>query len=138
MTKNEPAPMKLTANLIVASVEASLAFWEARLGFTKTVEVPESADSPGSKLGFVILVQGGVELMLQSRASLAKDVPPLAEAAPAAVVYVEVADLAPIRKALAGWPEVVPERTTFYGAHEIIVRDPDGHAVFFSAHHQAA
>jgi catechol 2,3-dioxygenase-like lactoylglutathione lyase family enzyme len=134
--KNDPGLKKITANLIVASVEASLAFWERRLGFARTVSVPEAE---GAKtLGFVILVREDVELMLQSRASLARDVPPLAEAAPAAVLYIEVADLRPIRKALAGWPEVVPERTTFYGAREIIVRDPDGHAVFFSAHTGAA
>jgi uncharacterized glyoxalase superfamily protein PhnB len=123
---------KITANLIVASVEASLAFWEKRLGFERTVTVPESEGAKA--LGFVILARDGVELMLQSRASLAKDVAPLAEGPHASVLYIEVADLAPIRKALAGWPEVVPERKTFYGAREIIVRDPDGNAVFFSHH----
>jgi catechol 2,3-dioxygenase-like lactoylglutathione lyase family enzyme len=120
---------KLTPNLIVASIEESLHFWVDRLGFTKTVEVPE-----GDRLGFVILVHEGVELMLQSRASMEKDVPAIAEGANRAMLYVEVADLAPIRKALQGWPLATPERTTFYGTREIIVRDPDGNVACFAVH----
>jgi uncharacterized glyoxalase superfamily protein PhnB len=120
---------KLTPNLIVESVEDDLRFWVDRLGFTRTLEVPHE-----DRLGFVILKRGEVELMLQSRASLEKDVPPIADGVHRAVLYLEVPDLAPIRKALEGWPTVVPERTTFYGAREIIVRDPSGHVVFFSAH----
>jgi uncharacterized glyoxalase superfamily protein PhnB len=120
---------KLTPNLIVDRIEDCLPFWVDRLGFAKTVEVPHE-----SSLGFVILKRGETELMLQSRASLRGDVAVLAEDAYRSVLYLEVDDLAPIRKALAGWPAVVPERTTFYGAREIIVKDPAGNAVFFAAH----
>jgi uncharacterized glyoxalase superfamily protein PhnB len=120
---------KLTPNLIVDSVEECLRFWVDCLGFEKTVEVPE-----GDRLGFVILKRGALELMLQSRASLAKDVPAVADGAHRAVLYFEVSSLAPIRAALADWPRPVPERTTFYGAREIIVKDPAGHVVFFSEH----
>lgn len=120
---------KLTPNLIVPSIEACLPFWVGRLGFEKTLEVPE-----GDRLGFVILHRGAVEVMLQSLASVANDVAPLAEGAHRAVLYLEVDDLAPIRAALEGWPEVVPERSTPYGAREIIVNDPAGHTVFFATH----
>jgi len=72
--------------------------------------------------------------MLQSRASLAADVPELAEGAHGAVLYMEVEDLAPLRRALEGYAGVLRERTTFYGAREIITRDPEGNAVFFAAH----
>jgi uncharacterized glyoxalase superfamily protein PhnB len=120
---------KLTPNLIVETIENNLPFWVDRLGFEKTVEVPE-----GKRLGFVILRRDGVEVMLQSRASLAKDVAAIADGSYRSVLYIEVADLAPIRKALAGWPPATPERTTPYGAREIIVRDPEGNAVFFSQH----
>ena len=119
----------LTPNLIVESIEACLPFWVERLGFEKTVEVPHE-----DRLGFVILKRGPTELMLQSRPSLAGDVAPIADGPHRAVLYITVEDLAPIRTALADWPLVVPERTTFYGARELIVRDPAGHIVFFSAH----
>jgi catechol 2,3-dioxygenase-like lactoylglutathione lyase family enzyme len=120
---------KLTPNLIVDSIEASLPFWVDRLGFTRQSEVPE-----GDRLGFVILTRGPVELMLQSRASVQKDVAPLADGPYRSALYLEVDDLAPIRAALAGWPLVVPERTTIYGARELIVRDPAGNAVSFASH----
>jgi uncharacterized glyoxalase superfamily protein PhnB len=119
--------MKLTPNLIVDSIEECLPFWCKRIGFEKTVEMPE-----GDRLGFVILKRGDLELMLQSRASLKKDVAEISGGP--AVLYFEVPDLAPIRTALEGWPLVTPERTTPYGAREIIVKDPAGNAVFFGAH----
>jgi uncharacterized glyoxalase superfamily protein PhnB len=120
---------KLTPNLIVDSIEECLPFWVDRLGFGKTVEVPN-----GDRLGFVILKHGDVELMLQSQASMNTDVAAIAKGPHRTTLYFEVEDLAPIREALRGWPEAAPERTTFYGAREIIVRDPAGNAVFFSSH----
>jgi catechol 2,3-dioxygenase-like lactoylglutathione lyase family enzyme len=120
---------KLTTNLIVDSIEDCLPFWVGRLGFEKTVEVPQA-----ERLGFVILKRGEAELMLQSRASMAEDVPSLAPGPHHATLYFHVTDLGPIRAALEGWPQVVPERTTFYGAREIIVLDPAGNGVCFGAH----
>jgi len=121
--------LKLSPNLIVESIESCLPFWVGRLGFEKTVEVPHEG-----QLGFVILRLGGVELMLQSRASLSADIPPLAPGDHRSVLYFTVSDLAPIRQALSDYPLVVPERTTFYGARELIVRDPAGNGVCFAAH----
>ena len=120
---------KLTPNLIVDSIEACLPFWVDRLGFTRTTEVPHEG-----RLGFVILTHGKVELMLQSRPSVQGDVPALAEGPHRSTLYLEVDDLAEIRRALDGGPQVVPERKTFYGAREIIVRDPAGNAIFFADH----
>lgn len=118
---------KLTPVLIVESIEACLPFWVERFGFTKTVEVPA-----GDRLGFVILNHGPVEVMLQSRASVAEDVPALARDAYRSALYIEVEDLAPIVRAANGLEVVVPERTTFYGAREIGVRDPAGNVINFS------
>lgn len=126
------AMKRLTPNLIVEDLSACLPFWVDRLGFTKTVEVPEAEGS--AKLGFVILVKDQHELMLQSRASLEQDVPAIAQGAYRSVLFLEVADLAPIREALAGYPLIVDGRETFYGTKEIIVADPAGNHVFFAAH----
>jgi catechol 2,3-dioxygenase-like lactoylglutathione lyase family enzyme len=122
----------IVSNLIVESIEACLAFYVERLGFTRTVEVPH-----GDALGFVILKRGELELMLQSSASLASDLAGVEPTGFRAALYVEVDELAPIRKALTGWPLVVPERTTFYGAREIIVRDPAGNLVSFASRETA-
>jgi len=118
---------KLTPVLVVESIEECLPFWVGKVGFTKGVEVPH-----GDKLGFVLLNHGPVELMLQSRASVRAVVPALAREIGKAALFIEVLDLAPLRKALAGAPKTFEERTTFYGAREIGVRDPDGQCVTFA------
>lgn len=120
---------EIIANLIVSSIEECLPFYVDRLGFTKSAEVPHDG-----AIGFVILKRGPVELMLQSRASVASDVAGLDKDTYRSALYVRVAELALIRDALASWPKVVPERTTFYGAREIIVRDPAGNVLSFAAH----
>jgi uncharacterized glyoxalase superfamily protein PhnB len=126
-SEEDPAVKKLTPVLIVDAVEPCLPFWVDRLGFTVQTEVPE-----GDRLGFAILVHGPVEVMVQSRASVAKDVPALAAESFRSALFVEVEDLAPILAAVAGLEVVVPERRTFYGAHEIGVRDPAGNVVTFA------
>lgn len=124
----------LVPNLIVASIEACLPFY-TRLGFEMSVSVPHPPDAgEGAPIGFVILKHGEVELMLQSVASIAADVAGLEKDAYRSALYVRVPSLDPIRTALEGWPRVVPERTTFYGSREIIVRDPAGNVLSFAEH----
>ncbi|MGH6783913.1 MAG: hypothetical protein ACREBP_04745, partial [Sphingomicrobium sp.] len=49
-----------------------------------------------------------------------------------AALFIEVADLAAVEQALTGYPIEMPKRTTFYGMHEIGVREPGGHFVIFA------
>jgi uncharacterized glyoxalase superfamily protein PhnB len=124
---------KLTPVLFVEAIEPCLPFWVERLGFEKTVEVPQ-----GDRLGFVILARDEVEVMLQTRASVAEDVPALAGEPQRSFLYVEVADLEPILERLKGADVVIPKRTTPYGATEIGARDPAGNVVLFAHFAQAA
>ena len=121
---------KLTPVLIVDEIEPCLPFWVDRLGFEKTVEVPE-----GSRLGFVILRKDGVEVMYQSRESVENDVPALVPEEGGARpigLFVEVSDVGAVERALAGFDVVVPRRRTFYGMDEVGVREPGGNAVIFA------
>jgi uncharacterized glyoxalase superfamily protein PhnB len=122
--------MKITPILIVDEIEPALKFWVDRLGFEKTVEVPE-----GDKLGFVILQKEGTEVMLQSRASVLKDAGPASDAVltSGSNLYIEVDDFGDILKRIKGAEVIVPERTTFYGMREIWVRDSGRHVVGFAA-----
>lgn len=122
---------KLTPVLLVEEVEPCLGFWEA-LGFEKTIEVPE-----GDRIGFAAMARDGVEIMYQSRASVAADMPALADLTytrDGLGLFIEVADLDDIKRRLEaaeGAEETFPERTTFYGAREVGVRTPCGtHVVF--------
>lgn len=116
----------LTPILIVDEIEPSLKFW-SKLGYEKIVEVPE-----GDRLGFIILRSGPVEIMYQSRASVAKDVPAMADFPSSSVLYLRVSNLDEIMKALTGVEVVVPKRITFYGATEWSVREPGGNVIGFA------
>jgi hypothetical protein len=122
---------KLTPVYVVERIEPCLDFWVGRLGFEKVVEIPE-----GDALGFVILSRGNVEIMYQSRESVAKDIPALAPAEAGSPspngTYIEVSDIDDVEKRLAGWELVVPRRKTFYGATEIGVREPAGNLIVFA------
>lgn len=123
-----PMIKKLTPILYVERIEPCIPFWTDRLGFQKTVEVPE-----GDALGFVILAREGVEVMYQTRASVAHDVPALAGTPMGgSMLFLEVEDLDVVVAALEGIEPVVPRRTTFYGADEIAVREPAGNVVGFA------
>ncbi|HEX2190558.1 MAG TPA: VOC family protein [Longimicrobiaceae bacterium] len=120
--------LKLTPVLYVEAIEPALPFWTDRLGFEKTAEVPE-----GDRLGFVILRKGGVEVMYQTRASVQGDVPELAGTPMGgSLLFVQVEDLDAVERALEGIAPVVPRRKTFYGADELIVREPAGNVVTFA------
>ena len=119
--------MKITPVLIVQEVESSLAFWVERMGFEKTVEVPE-----GYSIGFAILVKDGAELMLQSLASVQKDQPKFAKPGHTSL-FIEVEDLDDVKRRLEGYPLAMEERTTFYGMREVGVFEPGGHTVIFAA-----
>jgi len=129
MTRSEMH--KLSPLLTVESIEPCLPFWVDRLGFAKTVEVPD-----GTSLGFVILAKDGVEIMYQSRASVEKDIPPLANGAatalPAMGLFIEVGNIDEVERALDGIEHVIPRRRTFYGMDEVVVRDPGGYVVVFA------
>lgn len=120
---------KITTVLAVESVQPSLDFWTQRLGFECTVTVPHE-----DTLGFAILVKDNVELMLQSVASILADLSAGTGEVNgrSAALFIEVTDLASVEAAMAGYPIEMARRTTFYGMHEIGVREPGGHFVVFA------
>ena len=130
MTATATSTMKkLTPVLVVDEIEPCLPFWIDRLGFQKTVEVPE-----GEKLGFVILQKDGVEVMYQSRESVEKDIPALVpqRGGHAIGLFIEVGDVGAVERALKGFEVIVPRRKTFYGMDEVGVREPGANAVIFA------
>jgi len=123
------AMKKLTPVLVVDEIEPCLPFWIDRLGFEKTVEVPE-----GSRLGFAILQKDGVEVMYQSRESVEKDIPALVppRGGHSVALFIEVSDVGAVERALGGFEVILPRRKTFYGMDEVGLREPGGNAVIFA------
>lgn len=118
---------RITPILLVDRIEPCLPFWEA-IGFDRTTEVPQ-----GDGLGFVILEKSGLEVMYQTRASVAEDLPALADSALGGTfLFIEVMDLDAVIDAIGNVPVIFPRRKTFYGMEEIGVREPGGNAVTFA------
>jgi uncharacterized glyoxalase superfamily protein PhnB len=129
----EKKPMnvkKITPVLLVKEIEPVLPFWIDRLGFAKTIEVPD-----GNKLGFVAFQRGPTEVMYQTYTSVEKDAPPAMAAAARkgpTYLYLEVDNLDAVLAAMKDVPKVMPERTAFYGMREFAVADPSGHFLTFA------
>ena len=121
---------RITPVLLVNEIEPVLPFWVDRLGFVKTIEVPD-----GPKLAFVAFQKGSAEVMYQTYASVEKDAPPQMFAAAGSgptYLYMEVDNLDAVLSAMKGQKIVMPERTAFYGMREFAVQDPAGHFVTFA------
>jgi uncharacterized glyoxalase superfamily protein PhnB len=116
--------------LVAERVEPCIRFWIDRFGFTATNEVP----GPDGHLVFASVEKDGVEIMVQTRASV------IAERADAAgeldghsiVLFIEVDDLDAIERAIGDAPVIKPRHRTFYGSDEIYVREPGGNVVGFA------
>jgi len=131
MTAAAPPHLKrLTPVLVVESVEPCLRFWTERLGFVAENEVP----GPGGKLVFASARSGEIEVMYQTRESVAADQPAMANelGGRSIVLFITVDDLDAVERAVAGAPVVKARHQTFYGSSEIYVREPGGHVVGFA------
>jgi len=125
---------KMTPVLVVERIEPSIELWVDRLGFEKTIEVPE-----GDHLGFAIFAREGLEIMYQTRESVETEVR-TAELPKALVpaeesrttLFCEVSDLKAIREKLQGLEILLPFRKTAYGSEELWMREPGGHIVGFA------
>jgi uncharacterized glyoxalase superfamily protein PhnB len=127
-----------TPVLIVERVEPTRDFFRDRLGFTQTTVVTRD---DGNSIGFVMLQKDEVVIMVQSHASVIEDVGPDAARAVnetisgrgAVGLFINVSDVDFVVPAVADADVIVPLRKTFYGMHEITVREPGGHAITFAS-----
>jgi uncharacterized glyoxalase superfamily protein PhnB len=121
--------LRLTPILVVDTIEPSLAFWVDRLGFQKLAET----GSPG-RLESVRLQRHGVEIMYRTAESAKKEFATVGGEAPGAIILaIEVENIEDLEKRLDGLDLIAPLRQTDYGGAEIIVREPGGHVIAFSA-----
>ena len=129
----EKKPMnvkRITPVLLVNEIEPVIPFWVDRLGFAKTIEVPD-----GNKLAFVAFQKGAAEVMYQTYASVEKDAPPSMSAQARkgpTYLYIEVDNFDVVLAAMKDVKIVMPVRTAFYGMKEFAVQDPGGHFITFA------
>jgi uncharacterized glyoxalase superfamily protein PhnB len=121
---------RITPVLLVKEIEPLVPFWVGRLGFAKTIEVPD-----GNKLAFVTFQKGTAEVMYQTFASVQKDAPKDVSATAGqgpSYLYMEVDNLDAVLAAMKDVKIVMPVHTAFYGMREFSVQDPGGHFVTFA------
>jgi uncharacterized glyoxalase superfamily protein PhnB len=132
---------KLTANIIVSNVNEILDFYEKILGFSLVMAVPEGSQQvvtvrdKTTPLGFAIIRRDDAELMLQSRKSLANELPSLAGSpvGTAFTLYIQVDDIEALYRGIKDNAAIIEDlRTTFYGAREFCIRDSGGNILTFA------
>lgn len=116
---------KLTPNLVVRDVTASMEFYRSVLGFEPAIKVP---DEPPYVFGSV--TSGGVEIFFNDRKAVAEDYPPLGArpAGGALTLFVEVEGIEEVLTAVqkSRAKIVMPLKQQFYGMREFAFEDPEG------------
>jgi catechol 2,3-dioxygenase-like lactoylglutathione lyase family enzyme len=131
-----PRITKITPNLVVSSVERSIAFYCDVLGFAAAMTVP---DHP--PYVFASVRSGPVEIYLNAPGPAYAEYPAF-EGRPIGgtfTMFTEVEDMAAVHADLAGRVTIVmPLEKKWYGVTEFAIVDPDGYVITFAEHAQPA
>ncbi len=116
---------KLTPNLVVRNVEASMNFYKSVLGFQSTITVPEQAPYV-----FGAVTNGAVEIFFNDQKAVAEEYPALG-AKPiggSLTLFVEVEGIEEVLAAVkkSGAKITMPLKDQFYGMREFAFEDPEG------------
>jgi len=120
---------KLTPNLIVRDVAASLHFYQSVLGFQQGITVPDAAPYV-----FGSVTNGTVEIFFNDQKAVAEEDPELAGTKPPSKIggtltlYLETDAIEDVLRAVenAKCRITMPIKTQFYGMREFGFQDPNG------------
>ena len=122
---------KLTPNLIVRDVAASMDFYCRVLGFQRGQTVPEQAPYV-----FGIVTNGSVEIFFNDQKAVAAERPELAgrPIAGALTLYIEVEGIEELLKTVQqhGVKITMALKEQFYGVKEFGMEDPEGWEITFA------
>jgi len=120
----------LTANLVVADVERSIAFYRDVLGFELTATVPDA-----SPYVFASLRHGSVEVFVNSRDAAVAEYPMFGDRpiGGTLTLFIGVSDITSAYQALEDRVKIVmPFEKKWYGVTEFAFEDPDGYVITFA------
>jgi uncharacterized glyoxalase superfamily protein PhnB len=125
---------KLTPNLVVSSVERSLAFYVDVLGFERGMTVPDK-----SPFVFASVTSGSVEIFFNDTAEVLKEHPDWAgkvKASAGSSMFIEAVGPGAVDalhdRVKATARVVMPPTTQWYGMREFSIEDPDGFVIVFA------
>jgi uncharacterized glyoxalase superfamily protein PhnB len=121
---------KLTPNILVKSVERSLAFYVDTLGFVRGMTVPDE-----SPFVFASVTSGPIEIFVNDAAAAEKEYPLFAgrPIGCTGTLFIEVEGVDALHDRLKSIVKIVmPIVTQFYGMREFAFEDPDGYVITFA------
>ena len=125
-----PTFTKLTPNLIVESVERSLAFYEHVLGFARGFTVPDA-----SPFVFGSVVSGAIEIFFNEKTAAVTEYPSFGgrPIGLTGTMFIEMTGVDAWHERLKPSVKIVmPLVTQFYGTREFAFEDPDGYVITFA------
>jgi lactoylglutathione lyase len=121
---------KLTPNIMVEDVNATLQFYREVLGFEVITTVPESGT-----FDWAMIQRDSVPLMFQSRSSLTGEIPFFTDRPIGAslTLYIDVADIHALYDSVKEHVTITQDmHSTFYGAQEFAIQDLNGYILAFA------
>ena len=121
---------KLTPNLVVSNVDASLRFYENVLGFDRSMTFPEQ-----SPFMFATVTNGPVKIFLSARSTVIKEDLRLSDLTLGGgnIMLIEVDGVDTVHTRIAPLVKVVMSlRTQSFGMREFAIEDPDGYVITFA------
>ena len=121
---------KLTPNMMVDDVNATVEFYRSVLGFDLVVAVPDSG-----RLDWALVQRDDVEMMFQARQSLIEEMPLFQDrpAGGALTFYLDVEGVEGLYERLRARVRVVKDlHETFYGTREFAIEDCNGFILTFA------
>ena len=122
---------KVTPNLVVSNVSASLKFYEQVLGLTRQMTVPEQEPFVFAGVG-----SGNVEIFLNQKETVVAEYAAFAgkPLGGTFTMYIEVDDVEELHRRIQQHKAkiVMALEKKFYGMQEFAVADPDGYLITFA------
>lgn len=133
--------VKMSPNMMVEDVLATIKFYRDTLGFDFVMAVPMDSqavltEAPETgRLAYAMMKHGAVEIMFQARESLSEDITVFRGASVGASVsfYFEVENIQEHYEKLSGKVDIVKDiNTTWYGMREFYIKDCNGYILGFA------
>jgi len=124
---------KITPNLIVDEVNATIEFYRTLLKFELTMTVP---GNDGNKdITWALMKRDDIEIMFQSRKSSVREIPIMEhkEAGGSLTLYIEMDNVADLYESLQGKDVIIEElHSKPYGMREFSMQDCNGFVLTFA------
>jgi len=135
-------PMKkITPNIMVADVNATVDYYKNNLNFQIVMGVNEQKEvkmgdsATGSTLTWAMIKNGDAEIMLQREDSMIEELPEFKrlKIGGTFTLYISMQDVKTFYGKIKDKVEIVKDmHKTFYGANEFVIKDLNGYIVYFA------